>query len=275
MSKTTALHRSRRTVTLGLASVFGLSACAPSTGPRLVPLPPVSRPEPPPLSQRRSEREALLRTARDRLLAVAAAQGQLLTQSALGDRVRRLASPLQMAAQAVRAEARARDWPIEVLAGKEGADVIPLLPLSLVIVLPVNDGAAVSDDLLSALIAHGLAHGLRDHALEADTLKDGLPWFSAIQEREADRDTCEILARSGLDPMLAWRLRDALAQAPEDSRSNSPSGGVSLRGGPGRTGERSGLVWTLRHPDPPRAQQAIASFSARVEPLRAAAAAVR
>lgn len=275
MSPSNPVRLKRRSSALGLLSLLGLAGCMPARRPRLVPLPPVSQPEPPPLSQRRREREALLKAARERLLARAEASGRVVTHLALGDRMRRLAGPLVRAAQAVRAEALANEWPIDVLVGSEGADVIPLLPVSLVIVLPLNPPGPRSDDLLSALIAHGLAHGLRDHALEADTLKDGLPWFSAIQEREADRDTCEILARSGLDPMLAWRLRDALAQAHEGSQSNSPSGGDSLRGGAGRTGERSGLLWTLRHPDPPRAQQAITSFAARVEPLRAAAAAVR
>jgi hypothetical protein len=246
MSMPSPVRRHRRSTTLGLLSALGLGGCTSSGGPRLVPLPAVSRSQPQPLSQRRTEREALLRAARERLIGQADPRGQLATRSALGDRIRSLAAPLQHAARALRAEAPTSDWPIDVLAGEpssEAADVIPLLPVSLVIVLPANHPIARSDDVLSALIAHGLAHGLRDHALETEVLKDGLPWFSPIEEREADRDTCEILARAGLDPLLAWRLRSA---------------------------------WrTERHPEPPRARQAIESFSARVESLRAVAAAVR
>lgn len=279
MSMPSPVRSQRRSAALGLLSLLGLVGCAPVSGPRQVPLLPVSRPEPPPLAQRRIERIALLGAARDRVLARAAAHGQLLTQSALGDRIRRLAAPLIPAAGAVRAEALTTPWPIDVIAGdlvgqaqSEGgqpnldqvsmdsgimaADVIPLMPVSLVIVLPADHHVALPEGLLSALIAHGLAHGLRDHPLETDLLIDGLPGFSAIQEREADRDTCEILARAGLDPRLAWQLRQIWE--PTD-----PPGGRST--GP----------WPRRHPDPPHARQAIESFAARVDPLRAAAAAVR
>lgn len=290
-----SVFRQRRSIALGGVALMGLAGCSSPSGPRLVPLPPISRPEPPPLSQRRSERVILLKALRERLLAHAATNGQVLTNATLGDRVRQLAAPLRVAARAVRAGAIATEWPIDILGGGlripegslaisqppsrstvlqfgEGADVIPLQPVSLVLVLPDPDPFLGSDDLLSALIAHGLAHGLRDHALESDIQKDGLPGFSAIQEREADRDTCEILARAGLDPLLAGRLRSTQTQqaqghlAPVRPLHQQQSG---------RPVMQRVANWSNRHPDPPHAQQAIELFAARVEPLRAAAAAVR
>jgi predicted Zn-dependent protease len=147
------------------------------------------------------------------------------------------------------------------------ADILPMVPTGLVVVLPLLPGQAqeadpllkgdqadhsdltgLDDDLLSALLAHGLAHGLRDHALETEWIAAGLPRFTPIQEREADRDTCEILARAGMDPMLAWHLRARMAQGlPQPASAHD---------------------WAQRHPDPPQARQSIAAFAARVRPLQ-------
>jgi len=265
------LRSQRRSTVLAGLSLLGMAGCTPVRGPRLVPLPAVSRPEPAPRSQRRAEREALLRASHTHLISLAAAHQQLANQSALAERIRHLAIPLRSAVEAIRADSSSTSWPIDVVVTGEGADVIPLLPASLVLVIDADHPVVQSGDLLSALIAHGLAHGLRDHALEADGLIDGLPQFSLIQEREADRDTCEILARAGLEPMLAWHLRKALVRAADGSTSN----GLTR---PARTdpfGAGQSQQWARRHPAPPRAQQSIESFAARVEPLRAAAAAVR
>ncbi|MFZ9407255.1 MAG: hypothetical protein ACO26U_09180 [Burkholderiaceae bacterium] len=247
----------RRPMALGLIGLVGLAACAPTAGPRLIPLKPANPPDRPALSLRRAERAARLEEIRQGLLVRARAQGRWMTDSPLGERILRLSAPLLEAAREVRPERADSAGPIDViLMDTNGvADVLPMAPAGVILVLPVQASAPdLGDPLLSALLAHGIAHGLRDHALETEWLDAAGPRFTPIQEREADRDTCELLARAGLDPMLAWDLRARLAQG---SRPTPPTD------------------WGRRHPDPPGARQSIEAFAARVKPLRANTPAVR
>lgn len=247
----------RRPALLGLIGLVGVAGCAPIPGPRLIPLQSSSPPERPPLALRRSEREVVLAAAHTGLLQTAREQGRLLSAGPLGARLLRLAEPLQRAAQSVRRARAPSSWPIDVIRTEITgvADILPMVPSGLVVVLPLLPGQAdhsdltgLDDNLLSALLAHGLAHGLRDHALETEWIAAGMPRFTPIQEREADRDTCEILARAGMDPLLAWHLRARMAQGlPQPASAHD---------------------WAQRHPDPPQARQSIEAFVARVRPLQ-------
>ena len=238
----------RRPALLGLIGLAGAAGCAPIPGPRLIPLQSTSLPERPASAVRRAEREAVLAAAHPALLENAREQGRLLSAEPLGVRMLRLAEPLKRAAGSVREGRTPSSWPIDVIRAqiKGVADILPMAPVGLVVVLP--DPTGLDDALLSALLAHGLAHGLRDHALETEWIAAGVPRFTPIQEREADRDTCEILARAGLDPMLAWHLRARMAQ--------------------GMPPPASAHDWAQRHPDPPQARQSIEAFAARVRPLQ-------
>jgi hypothetical protein len=198
--------------------------------------------------------EALLGQAREALLSEAAQTGRLLSHSRLAQRVQALAEPVLRASLALRPDWPQSGWRIDLVAAPqaEGVNLMVFGRQDLVIQWPQRPEFELPEPLLSALIAHGVAHGLRDHAREAlrwselarVDLRAG-PRFELIAEREADRDTTELLARAGLEPGLAWTLREALTGAP---------------------GPRS--AWSLTHPEPPQAKEAIERFAARVAPLR-------
>jgi hypothetical protein len=207
--------------------------------------------------------EAQLLQARDALLGRSAQQGRLLRGSALDERVQRLAGPILSASRALQPDWVLSRWRIDLVTTErsDGLNILNFGAQDLLIEWPQDPSFDLPDRLLVALLAHGVAHGLRGHAREAvlwpsagaagaqaeaiadlGRLSVG-PRFEVIAEREADRDTTELLARAGHEPRLAWTLRETLGAL------------------------RSPSAWRLTHPDPPQAREAIERFAARVAPL--------
>jgi hypothetical protein len=225
----------------------------------------------------------LLIQARDTVLTLAAKEGRLLAGSGLDERVQRLAGPVLRAAEALRPDWALTRWRIDLVATArpDGLNILVFGTQDLLLQWPARAGFDIPDPLLAALLAHGVAHGVRDHAREsvrwpAATSSAGAqarpeataevrrallegPRFEVIAEREADRDTTELLARAGLDPHLAWTLRDTLAP------SRSPFSGQHGRVSAADAARPS--AWALTHPEPPQARAAIERFAARVGPL--------
>lgn len=236
---------------------------------------------PQPWAIRRARRQADLARAHQALLEQAAREGRLLTGSTFGQSVQRLADPIFAASRAIRPDWPSSGWRLDVVvtADPQGTNVLTFGRQELVVLWPAGkemtaspgSNALALTDLLAALIAHGVAHGLREHALETDALADGLPGYDQIAEREADRDTTELLARAGSAPRLAWTLRDTLSR--DTLSRETPARDMPAREAVSRDmhgGERAALrtAWSRTHPEPSQAREAIERFSQRVSPLQ-------
>lgn len=183
--------------------------------------------------------------------------GTLNRDGALLERVRRISQRLIPQTAAFRADARAWDWDVNVLASKE-MNAYAMPGGKIMVYSGLVDRLKLSDDELASVLGHEIAHALREHSRErisrvyaqqlalsglaaaagvsasvADlanmvaTVTFQLP-FGREQESEADLMGLELMARAGYDPNAAVSVWQKMMSAesgrgPPEFLSTHPS----------------------------------------------------
>lgn len=222
--------------------------------------------------------EAQLQAAAERVFAgireAARADGSLDTDSDSSQRIRNIARRLIAVSGALRADAP--DWKWEVLVLRSPSlDVWCLPGGKLIVHSSLISRPEMSDDEAAAVIAHEIAHAIREHAREragmAEAWRALLPqsdppvtadgpdrqsalafqimtqWpYGIPHETEADRLGVELAARAGFDPRAILSSLEKLA--------------------PGR--HTTAPEWTLRHPSSRSRSRDLDAYATRVAPLQ-------